>query len=59
MSGHQNSDYYAERALQERRMMEAANHPRAISAHAELAARYETLSAYPSFVLPAERSAAG
>ena len=58
MSIHQNSDYYAERALDDRRMMEAAIHPRAISAHAELAARYEALARYPSFVLPAGRSAA-
>ena len=53
------SDYYAGRALVEHRLMEAATDPRAVSAHAELAARYEALAAYPSLDLPTLRSAAG
>ena len=48
--------YYAGRALQERRMMEAAAHPRAAASHAELAARYEALASYPSLNLPTQRS---
>ena len=59
MSDHRNSDYYAVRAREERRMMEAARDLRAVSAHAELAARYEALAAFPSLVLPAERSRTG
>lgn len=59
MSDHRNSNYYAERALDERRMMEIAVDPRSVSAHAELAARYEALAAYPSLDLPAQRSASG
>jgi hypothetical protein len=59
MSDHRNLEYYAERAREERRMMEAAIDPRAFTAHAELAARYESLAAYPSLNLPAQRSACG
>ena len=59
MSDYRNSNYYAERALEERRMMEIAVDPRSVSAHAELAARYEALAAYPSLDLPAQRSASG
>jgi hypothetical protein len=59
MSSHRNSNYYSERALEERRMMEAAIDPRSVSAHAELAARYEALAAYPSLDMPAQRSASG
>ena len=59
MSDHRNSNYYAQRALEERRMMEIAVDPRSVSAHAELAARYEALAAYPSLDLPAQRSASG
>jgi hypothetical protein len=51
MSEHPKSGYYAKRALSEHRMMEAASDPRAVSAHAELAARYEALAAYPSLDL--------
>ena len=59
MSINRTSDYYTDRALEERLMMEAAIDPRAIAAHAELAARYEALAAYPSLVLPAQQGAAG
>ena len=59
MSDHRNSNYYAERALEEQRMMNAALDPRAVTAHAELAARYEALAAYPSLDLPARRSGSG
>ena len=58
MSGHRNS-YYADRALAERHMMEAATHPRAVSSHAELAARYEALASYPSLNLQSCGSATG
>ena len=51
MSGHPKMNYYADRALVERRMMEAATDPRAISSHAELVARYEALAAFPSLNL--------
>ena len=51
MSGHPKMNYYADRALVERRMMEAATDPRAISSHAELVARYEALVAFPSLNL--------
>ena len=54
MSDYPKSDYYAQRALSEHRMMEAASDPRAVSAHAELAARYEALAAYPSVDLSTE-----
>ena len=54
MSNYRLSNYYAERAINERCMMAAAIDPRAVSAHAELAARYEALASYPSLVLPAQ-----
>ena len=38
------SQYYAERAVAERRRSQAAIDPRAGAAHAELAARYEALA---------------
>ena len=57
MSNHRNASYYAKRALEERRMMEAALHPRSVAAHAELAARYEALAAYPSLDLPGQPNA--
>ena len=59
MLDHRNSNYFAERALEERRAMETALDPRSVSAHAELAARYEALAAYPSLDLPAQRSVFG
>lgn len=59
MSEYQYSDYYAGRALVERRMMEAASDPRALASHAELAARYEALAAFPSLDLPSHRSPGG
>jgi hypothetical protein len=59
MSEYPKSHYYAQRALNEHRMLEAASDPRAASAHAELAARYEALAAYPSLDLPTRRSATG
>ena len=52
MSDHPNDSYYAQRARNERRMMEAATNPRALASHAELSARYEALAAYPSLNLP-------
>jgi len=59
MTHHPTSDYYADRALAERRMMEAATDPRAAAIHAELVARYEALASYPSLDLPSLRSATG
>lgn len=59
MSELPSSEYYAERALQERRMMDAATDPRAVAIHGELAARYEALASYPSLNLPSRRSASG
>jgi len=59
MSERPKSDYYAQRALNEHRMMEAATDPRALASHAELAARYEALASYPSLNLPTHRSATG
>ncbi|MEO8176393.1 MAG: hypothetical protein ABI626_07005 [Sphingomicrobium sp.] len=59
MPGKGDSNYYADRALTERRMMEAATDPRAVSSHAELAARYEALASYPSLNLLSCRSATG
>jgi len=58
MSEHPISTYYAERALEERRIMGVATDPRALASHAELAARYEALAVDPSLELPAQRSAA-
>jgi hypothetical protein len=51
MSGHPKINYYADRALAERQLMEAATDPRAVSSHAELVARYEALAAFPSLNL--------
>ena len=59
MSHHPHSEYYADRALAERRMMEAATDPRAAAIHSELVARYEALASYPSLDLPTLRSASG
>ena len=58
MSGHRDP-YYAARALAERHMMEAATHPRAVSSHAELVARYEALASFPSLNLQSCRNATG
>jgi hypothetical protein len=49
---HPNDNYYAQRARNERRMMEAAADPRALASHAELTARYEALAAFPSLNRP-------
>ena len=46
------SEYYAGRAMAERRLAQAAADPRAGAAHGELAARYEALAADPSLELP-------
>ena len=46
------SEYYAGRAMAERRLSRAATDPRAGAAHGELAARYEALAADPSLDLP-------
>ena len=51
MSRQIDTAYYAARAREEHRMAEVATHPRAAAVHAELAARYEALSADPSFSL--------
>jgi hypothetical protein len=59
MTHHPTSEYYADRALAERRMVEAATDPRAAAVHAELEARYEALASYPSLDLPTRRSASG
>lgn len=59
MSDLRKTNYFSERALEERRAMETAIDPRSVSAHAELVARYEALAAYPSFDLSAQRSASG
>ncbi len=59
MSKLANSEYFAERALVERRMMEAATDPRAVAIHGELAARYEALASYPSLNQPARHAASG
>ena len=57
MSERSNSDYYAKRALEERRMMESAAIPRSAAIHAELTARYEALASNPSLELPMFRTA--
>lgn len=59
MSGQPKFNYYADRALAERHMMEAATDPRAVSSHAELAARYEALASFPSLNLRMCENAAG
>ena len=46
------SEYFAERAIAEHRLVEAATDPRAAAAHGELAARYEALASNPSLELP-------
>ena len=51
MSRQPKFNYYAGRALAERHMMEVATDPRAVSSHAELAARYEALASFPSLNL--------
>ena len=45
------SQYYAERAVAERRQAQAAADPRAGAAHSELAARYDALASDPSLEL--------
>ena len=57
MSKRENSRYYADRALAEQRLMEAAADHRAAAAHAELAARYEALASDPSLELPVPEAA--
>ena len=57
MSERRNSDYYARRALEERRMTESATIPRTAAIHAELTARYEALASTPSLELPGLRAA--
>ncbi|MEO7366092.1 MAG: hypothetical protein ABIW03_07215 [Sphingomicrobium sp.] len=52
-------NYYADRAITEHRMMAAATDPRAVSSHAELAARYEALASFPSLDLPRQPSPTG
>ena len=59
MSGQSKFNYYADRALAERYMMEAATDPRAVSSHAELVARYEALASFPSLNLRTCENAAG
>jgi len=59
MSMKHNNEYFAARAIAERRMSEAATDPRAAAVHDELAARYEALAAEPSLELPSIRSATG
>ena len=44
--------YFAARALEERRLSEAATDPRAAAIHAEMDARYEGLASDPAFELP-------
>lgn len=53
------NEYFAARAISERRMSEAAADPRAAAVHDELAARYEALASEPSLELPSIRSATG
>jgi hypothetical protein len=56
---HHDIEYFAARAISERRMSEAAADPRAAAVHDELAARYEALASEPSLELPSIRSATG
>ena len=44
MSDQSNSEYFASRAMAERRMCELATDPRAAEIHAEMAARYDQLA---------------
>ena len=46
------TEYYAERAREERRRAETATHPRAIAVHTELASLYEGLASIPNLDLP-------
>jgi hypothetical protein len=52
MSKQTDQPYFAARALEERRMSEAATDPRAATIHAEMEARYEALASDPAFELP-------
>lgn len=52
MSEHPATEYFAIRAIAERRRAEAAADPRAAAIHADLAARYEALASDPSLELP-------
>ena len=52
MSKRTDQPYFASRALEERRMSEAATDPRAAIIHAEMEARYEALASDPTFELP-------
>jgi hypothetical protein len=58
MSKKTDQPYFAARALEERRMGEAATDPRAVAVHAEMEARYEALASDPTFELPMLREAA-
>ena len=58
MSKQLDQPYFAARALEERRMSEAATDRRAATIHAEMEARYEALASDPTFKLPMRRKAA-
>jgi hypothetical protein len=58
MSKQTDLPYFAARALEERRISEAATDPRAAAIHAEMEARYEALASDPTFELPMRREAA-
>jgi hypothetical protein len=58
MSKQSDQPYFAVRALEERRMSEAATDRRAAAVHAEMEARYEALASDPTFELPMRREAA-
>jgi hypothetical protein len=58
MSKQSDQPYFAARALEERRISEAATDPRAVAIHAEMEARYEALASEPIFELPMRREAA-
>jgi hypothetical protein len=58
MSKQSDKPYFAARALEERRVGEAATDPRAAAIHAEMEARYEALASDPTFELPMRREAA-
>lgn len=51
MSDHPATEYFAIRALAERRLAQDAKDPRAMAIHEELAARYEALASDPSLDL--------
>ena len=59
MSKQDHSEYFAARAIAERRLSQAATDPRTAAVHAELAARYEALSADPDHDLSVPQTAAG